>query len=80
MVKILAALSILNSSCASPGSTKKVVELVARATCSGASHSCGYCINSRKLQSAPHSKNLEVIFYIFTVFEEALDNKEVMHN
>ena len=46
MVKILAALvaalvaalSILNSS----GATKKVAALVARATCSGASHSSGY--------------------------------------
>ena len=38
MVKILAALSILNSSCASPGATKKV----ARATCSGASHSSAH--------------------------------------
>ena len=43
MVKILAALvaalSILNSSGASPGATEKVEALVARATCSGASHS-----------------------------------------
>ena len=39
MVKILAALSILNSSGASPGATEKVAVLVARATCSGASHS-----------------------------------------
>ena len=43
MVKILAALvaelSILNSSGASPGATEKVAALVARATCSGASHS-----------------------------------------
>ena len=43
MVKILAALvaalSILNSSGPSPGATKKVAALVARATCSGASHS-----------------------------------------
>ena len=35
MVKILAALSILNSS----GATEKVAAIVARATCSGASHS-----------------------------------------
>ena len=41
MVKILAALSILNSSGASPGATKKAAALVARATCSGASHSSG---------------------------------------
>ena len=34
MVKILAALSILNSS----GATEKVAELVARATCRGARH------------------------------------------
>ena len=47
MVKILAALvaalvaalSILNSSGANPGATEKVAALVARATCSGASHS-----------------------------------------
>ena len=39
MVKILAALTILNSSGASPGATEKVAALVARATCSGASHS-----------------------------------------
>ena len=47
MVKILAALvaalvaalSILNSSGVSPGATEKVAALVARATCSGASHS-----------------------------------------
>ena len=46
MVKILAALvaalSILNSSGASPGATEKVAALVARATCSGASHSSDY--------------------------------------
>ena len=39
VVKILAALSILNSNGASPGATKKVAALVARATCSCASHS-----------------------------------------
>ena len=39
MVKILAALSILNISSASPGATKKVAALVARASCGGASHS-----------------------------------------
>ena len=44
------ALSILNSSGASPGATEKVAALVARATCSGASHSSAYaapkkCIN-----------------------------------
>ena len=39
MIKILAALSILNSSVASHGATEKVAALVARATCSGASHS-----------------------------------------
>ena len=33
------ALSILNSSGASPGATEKVAALVARATCNGASHS-----------------------------------------
>ena len=38
MVKILAALSILNRS----GATEKVAALVARATCSGASHSSAY--------------------------------------
>ena len=36
---LVAALSILNSSGASPGGTEKVAALVARATCSGASHS-----------------------------------------
>ena len=41
MVKIVAALSILNSSGASPGYTKKAFALVARASCSGASHSSG---------------------------------------
>ena len=41
MVKILAALSILNSSGASSDATEKVAALVARATCSGASHSSG---------------------------------------
>ena len=46
MVKILAALSILNSSCASPGATEKVAALVARATCSGASHSSDYVANT----------------------------------
>ena len=49
MVKILAALvaavSILNSSGASPGATEKVAGLVARATCSGASHSSVYIIH-----------------------------------
>ena len=39
MVKIPESLSILNSSGASPGATEKVATLVARATCSGASHS-----------------------------------------
>ena len=39
MIKILAALSNLNSSGASPGAAKKVAALVAHATCSGASHS-----------------------------------------
>ena len=39
MVKILAALLILDSSGASPGATKKVSALIGRATCSGASHS-----------------------------------------
>ena len=43
MVKILAvlvaSLSILNSSDARPGATKKIAALVARASCSGASHS-----------------------------------------
>ena len=44
VVIILAALSILNSSGASPGATEKVAALVARATCSGASHSSGFNI------------------------------------
>ena len=50
MVKILAALvaalSILNSSGAIPGATEKVAALVARATCSGASHSYGHKLPS----------------------------------
>ena len=50
MVKILAALiaalSILNSSGASPGATEKVAALGARATCSGASHSSAYGLPS----------------------------------
>ena len=39
LAALVAALSILNSSGASPGATEKVAALVARATCSGASHS-----------------------------------------
>ena len=39
LVALVAALSILNSSGASPGATEKAAALVARATCSGASHS-----------------------------------------
>ena len=50
MVKILAALSILNSS----GATEKVAALVARATCSGASHSSA----SRALLSVVPSRVL----------------------
>ena len=50
MVKIpaalVAALSILNSSGASPGATERVAALVARATCSGASHSSVYKFHS----------------------------------
>ena len=50
MVKILAALvaalSILISSGASPGATEKVAALVARATCSGASHSSANDVNN----------------------------------
>ena len=46
MVKIqaalVAALSILNTSGATPGATEKVAALVARATCSGASHSSAH--------------------------------------
>ena len=45
MFKILAALSILNSTGASPCATEKAAALVARSTCSGASHSSGNCIN-----------------------------------
>ena len=67
MVKILAALSILNSSGTSPGTTEKVAALVARATCSGASHSSGYS-HSRKLDlpvthSSPLSMWLIVLFF-----------------
>ena len=36
LAALVAALSIFNSSGASPGATEKVVALVARATCSGA--------------------------------------------
>ena len=39
LAALVAALSILNISGASPGATEKVAALVARATCSGASHS-----------------------------------------
>ena len=39
MAKILAAQSILNSSGVGPGATKRVVALVAPASCIGASHS-----------------------------------------
>ena len=46
MVKILAALSILNSS----GATEKVAAPVARATCSGASHSSALTPTSAALQ------------------------------
>ena len=49
MVKILAALSILNSSGKSPGATEKVAALVARATCSSASHSSGYSVVFKKI-------------------------------
>ena len=55
MVKILAALSILNSSGASPNATEKVTALVARATCSGASHS--YADNTR---SYIHTNGYEI--------------------
>ena len=37
MVKILAVLSIFNTSGVSPGAAKKAAALVARASCSGAS-------------------------------------------
>ena len=53
MVKILAALvaalSILNSIGARPGATEKVAALVARATCSGASHSSAYMYSGGNL-------------------------------
>ena len=39
LAALVAALSILNSSGATPGATEKVAALVARATCSGAIHS-----------------------------------------
>ena len=56
MVKILAvlvaALSILNSSGASPGATEEVAALVARATCSGASHSSAYMLKISMLSSS----------------------------
>ena len=42
LIDLVAALSILNSSCASPGNTKKVAALVAQDTCSGTSHSSVY--------------------------------------
>ena len=63
MVKILAALvaalvaalSILNSSGASPGATEKVAALVARATCSGASHSSDYMCSTADPMKLPES-------------------------
>ena len=57
MVKILAALSILNSSCASPGTTEKVAALVVRATCSGASHS-SVCIFGNNVRDRYNCRNL----------------------
>ena len=44
MVKILVALSILNSSGATPGVTEKVAALVVHANCSGACHSSAHCL------------------------------------
>ena len=44
LAALVAALSILNSSGARPGATEKVAVLVARVTCSGASHSSEYML------------------------------------
>ena len=64
MVKILAALvaalSILNSSGASPGATEIVVTLVARATCSGASHSSG----NKPVNCHQHAVLANVLLYV----------------
>ena len=57
VVKILAALSILNSSCASPGAIEKVAALVALATCSGASHSSEY-IHMKQLLKVANNSNV----------------------
>ena len=66
MVRILeaqvAALSILNSSGASPGATKKVAALVARASCSGATHCSAY-----------NSSNNTIIHFIETRLQNTID-------
>ena len=63
MVKILAALvvalSILNSSGASPGATEKVAAVVARATCSGAGHSS---VNMSSIRIQRKTVNILCIF------------------
>ena len=65
MVKILAALSILNSS----GAIKKVAALVERAGCSGASHSSVpmflYLISILSFQCASVRVNTRAWFHIF---------------
>ena len=86
MVKILAALvaalSILNSSGASPGATEKVAALVARATCSGASHSSAcrtdYCSCIDNIQDRllllyqQHAGQTSAIVFIFKVVMRCL--------
>ena len=57
---LVAALSILNSSGASLGATKKVAALVARASCSGASHSSANQLifqNGKKLRVYRRNNN-----------------------
>ena len=50
LAALVAALLILNSSGASPGATKKVTARVARASCSGASHSSANKSNFHALE------------------------------
>ena len=58
LAALVAALSILNSSGASPGTTEKVVVLLACTTCSGASHSSAYSTVHRKaLQAGSPGEN-----------------------
>ena len=74
LVALVAALSILNSSGASPGATEKVAALVARATCNGASHSseCTVYVGSLYLYGGPTSvtetvKLIVLLLYSYTI-------------